>query len=187
MSNRYQYSRPQAVIWADDYETNGGVYVPAGTEFSDFIILSDHNRQAIDIKQVRIENRKRMINGTMRSYHIADKDTFSWSWNLIPSRAFSEDPVFGETGLLENSPSLYTVDKGAGGVDIKSWYQSHRGAFYMLLSYDQYDEFAADKYNHLREYSRVVKVMFADFSSTVEKRGGTNHDLWNISVTLEEV
>jgi hypothetical protein len=32
-----------------------------------------------------------------------------------------------------------------------------------------------------------MQVYFADFNYTVVKRGGDNHDLWNISVTLEEV
>jgi hypothetical protein len=32
-----------------------------------------------------------------------------------------------------------------------------------------------------------MQVYFADFNYTVVKRGGNNHDLWNISVTLEEV
>jgi hypothetical protein len=32
-----------------------------------------------------------------------------------------------------------------------------------------------------------MEVYFADFNYTVVKRGGANHDLWNISVTLEEV
>ena len=32
-----------------------------------------------------------------------------------------------------------------------------------------------------------LQVYIADFNYSVVKRGGSNHDLWNISVTLEEV
>jgi hypothetical protein len=32
-----------------------------------------------------------------------------------------------------------------------------------------------------------MQVYIADFSYDVVKRGGSNHDLWNVSVSLEEV
>lgn len=188
ISGRFQYARPQAVIWADAYEISNGVYVPTGTEFEDFLILSDHNRSEIDMRKQRIENRRRMINGTMRSYHIADKLEFNFSWEMLPSRAFNKDPEFDSSGNPSaTSLNDYTVDKGAGGVDLNMWYESHPSPFYMLLSYDRYDNFATDQYNHLREYSQVVQVYFSSFDTTVVKRGATNHDLWNISVALEEV
>jgi hypothetical protein len=50
-------------------------------EKEDFVICSDHNRAEMSITQQRIESRQRMINGTMRSYHIADKVSLSVSWN----------------------------------------------------------------------------------------------------------
>jgi hypothetical protein len=39
----------------------------------------------------------------------------------------------------------------------------------------------------LNRYNQIVQVYFSDFNYSVVKRGATNHDLWNISVTLEEV
>jgi hypothetical protein len=33
----------------------------------------------------------------------------------------------------------------------------------------------------------VLEVFVSDFSYNVVKRGGTNHDLWDISISLEEV
>lgn len=187
MAGRSVYSRPQAVVWSDAYETSNAKYVPSGTEFEDFIILSDHNRSEISIQKQRIENRRRMINGTMRSYHIADKRAFSWSWEMFPSRAFSDSPTFSASGTLINSVDDYTVDLAAGGVDILGWYENHQGPFYMLLAYDKYNDFSVDTYSHLNEYNEVVQVYFSGFDTEVVKRGGTNHDLWNISVDLEEV
>ena len=187
MAGRSVYSRPQAVVWSDAYETSNAKYVPSGTEFEDFIILSDHNRSEISIQKQRIENRRRMINGTMRSYHIADKRAFSWSWEMFPSRAFSDSPTFSASGTLINSVDDYTVDLAAGGVDILGWYENHQGPFYMLLAYDKYNDFSVDTYSHLNEYNEVVQVYFNGFDTEVVKRGGTNHDLWNISVDLEEV
>jgi hypothetical protein len=57
----------------------------------------------------------------------------------------------------------------------------------MLLAYDKYNEFNVLPYQHLNEYNEVVQVYFSSCESSIIKRGGTNHDLWNISVTLEEV
>ena len=59
----------------------------------------------------------------------------------------------------------------------------------MYLAYDKYSNFGKDDaaYGHLSQYNQIMQVYFADFNYTVTKRGGSNHDLWNISVTLEEV
>jgi hypothetical protein len=143
-----------------------GASVPAQTDpnlIDQFLILSDDNRGAIDINQERLEQRQRTINGRMRSYHIADKLKFSWSWNLLPSRA--------------------------GGVEILDWYENHKGPFWMYLAYDKYSNFGDDNaaFGHLAQYNQIVQVYFADFSYSIVKRGGNNFDFWNISVTLEEV
>ena len=186
MAGRSRYARPQAVVWADAYETSNAKYVPSGTEFEDFLILSDHNRSEISIEKQRIENRKRMINGTMRSYHIADKKIYSWQWDMFPSRAFSDSPTFSASGVLTNSVDDYTADLAAGGVDLVDWYENHQGPFYMLLAYNKYNEFTVAPYSHLNEYNEVVRVFFSSCEHSVIKRGGTNHDFWNISVALEE-
>jgi hypothetical protein len=156
-----------------------------------FLILSDHNRSELRFSPKRIEQRQRTINGRMRSYHIADKLEISWSWDNLPSRAYSESPEFGSNGLsaLKGTQSEYTADGGAGGVDLLDWYETHRGPFWMFLAYDKYNNFknTADPYDHLHQYNQVIQVYISDFNYTVVKRGATNHDLWNISVTLEEV
>jgi hypothetical protein len=228
MAGRKKYGRPQAMLLADNPGTIvDGSYVPLGNEIGSdgyftnqngrFIILSDDNRQPIEFKQERIEKRERMINGRMRSYHIADKLTISTSWQMLPSRSHFLSPDF--QGISEyssavgksiydvkyldpgqippvknnsyNKQGIYTTDGGAGGAEILDWYETNPGSFWVYLSYDKYTNFAQQNdetpYDNLAKYSQIVEVYFSDFSYTVEKRGGSNYDFWNINLTLEEV
>jgi hypothetical protein len=166
-------------------------YAPIGDEFTDFIVLSDHNRSPIDFSIERIEKRERMINGRMRSYHVADKLTISVSWDMLPSRSFLNGPDFETDGtpdptVLANR-EMYTVDGGAGGVELLDWYESNPGSFWVYLSYDKHNNFETDQYSRLSEYNQLVEVFFSDFSYSVEKRGNGTHDFWNVSLSLEEV
>ena len=206
ITGRRRYQRPQAVLWSDNPGTlSEGLYVPNGFEvgadvpvetdpnlIDQFLILSDHNRGAIDINTERLEQRQRTINGRMRSYHIADKLNFTWSWNLLPSRAFYQNAEFNTaTGIspYQNNTQEFTSDGGAGGVELLDWYENHKGPFWMYLAYDKYSNFGDDNaaFGHLAQYNQIVQVYFADFNYSIVKRGGNNFDLWNISVTLEEV
>jgi preprotein translocase subunit YajC len=167
----------------DGYEVN------AATAGDDFLVLSDHNRKDISFKPERIEKRERMINGRMRSYHIADKRTISTSWDMIPSRAFSLDPQFDvTTGSVTGLGTQYTVDGGAGGNELLDWYNRHTGSFYVFLAYDKKSSFAeSGQYGRLSEYGEVIEMFISSFDYNVVKRGGSNFDFWNVSVTLEEV
>lgn len=189
--------RPQAILWSDNFgsvaqsssSANLQLAVPDGEEFSDFLVLSDDNRSEIAFTCERIENRKRMINGTMRSYHVADKLSISWSWEMLPSRAFNKDPLFN---VLTGKPEAidlndYTTDGGAGGVEILNWYENHQGPFYMYVAYDKYNNFTSNKYSYLSQYNQLLHVYFSSFEYEVVKRGASNFDFWNISLTLEEV
>lgn len=218
MSGRQKYARPQAILFADNPGTilENGKRVPDGYEIGSeqssgeaFIILSDHNRGPIEAKITRIEKRERMINGRMRSYHIADKLSISLSWSMLPSRSFSASPEFNSSGesslresgsrdpgtdnsyqILPNITSLsekFTADGGAGGAELLDWYENNTGSFWVYLAYDKPQNFSENKYGRLSEYNQVVEMFFADFSYSVQKRGGSNHDLWNVSLTLEEV
>ena len=205
ITGRRKYARPQAMLWADNSGTlDNGLYVPNGYEiggdtgtesntdlFNQFLILSDDNRAPISMTPTRIEKRERMINGRMRSYHIADKLNISTSWTLLPSRSYYTVPDFSpEDGKSSLSSAMqYTTDGGAGGVELLDWYENHQGSFWVYLAYDKYSNFGKDDnaYAHLPQYNQLVEVFFSDFSYTIEKRGGSNFDLWNISVTLEEV
>jgi hypothetical protein len=216
---RKKWSRPQAMLWSDSAGTLvDGIWVPTGYEkLSDetglsqnqldnsFIILSDHNRGEITINTQRIEQRKRMINGTMRSYHNADKLVINTSWAMLPSRSHSVRPNFNQnTGLsiynketperpADGSPytqqNEYTADGGAGGNEMLTWYQEHTGPFWVYLAYDKYSEFGdnSESFGKLAQYNQVLQMYLASFDYTVVKRGGSNHDMWNISISLEEV
>jgi hypothetical protein len=205
LTGRRRYQRPQALLWSENPGTLvNGVYLPTGYEvqgnfdasantslINQFLILSDHNRGELNFTPTRIEQRQRTINGRMRSYHIADKLTMSVSWTNLPSRAYYQDAGFLSTGLSpeKNTTNEFTSDGGAGGVELLDWYENHKGPFWMFLAYDKYSNFgkADADYGHLAQYNQIMQVYIADFSYSVVKRGGANHDLWNISVTLEEV
>lgn len=203
MVGRKKYTRPQAVAWSNNPGTlTGGIYVPTGQEvgadpslteggINEFLVLSDHNRSELSFSPQRIEQRQRMINGNMRSYHIADKLNISWNWSNLPSRAYADPAYFDSVGSsgMDNTILSYTVDGGAGGVELLDWYETHQGPFWMFLAYDKYSNFGKDSESmmHLVEYNQIIQVYFSNFTYDVAKRGRSNHDLWNISVTLEEV
>lgn len=207
MNGRRRYQRPQAMLWSENSGTLAeGLYVPYGLEIGgdpglvtdpnvidQFLILSDDNRSPLDFSPTRIEKRERMINGRMRSYHIADKLTLSTSWEMLPSRSYFTVPEFnistGKSPYYKDKSLEYTSDGGAGGVELLDWYENHKGSFWVFLSYDKYSNFGKDEdaYAHLPQYSQLVEMFITDFSYSVVKRGGSNFDFWNISVTLEEV
>jgi hypothetical protein len=219
---RKTWKRPQAMLWADaaptitedskiipvGYEIGSDLNgIPAVDQEDTFIILSDHNRAAMEISTERIEQRQRMANGTMRSYHIADKLSISTNWSMLPSRGFEIIPnftqEFGKPQVLTpadkgrpfpntyfaDKSQQYTVDGGAGGGELLDWYENHKGPFWVLLSYDKYNNFGDDNAarTHLSEYSQALQMYISNFSYSVVKRGGDNFDMWDVSVTLEEV
>jgi len=204
IQGRKKYARPQAMLWSENAGTlKNGIYVPYGYEIgsgttetdtsliNQFIILSDDNRDAINMQTTRIEKRERMINGRMRSYHIADKLNISTSWKMLPSRSYALDPEFNSTGLssMANSSMEYTTDGGAGGVDLLDWYENHKGSFWVYLAYDKKSNFGTDdnSYAHLDQYNQLVEVFFSDFKYSIVKRGSSNYDFWDVDITLEEV
>lgn len=207
IAGRKKYSRPQGLLFSDNvgqFDNTSGVYYPDpnSIEKEDFIILSDHNRSAISLSSQRIESRQRMINATMRSYHVADKINLSVSWENIPSRSFSRNIQFsGLTGkpIMNTSDYEYTVDGGAGGVELVEWYESHSGPFWVYIAYDRYDNFKVtnpstgekeikdSSFNHLNVYNDYRYMFFSSFDHSVQKRGATLQDLWSVSLSLEEV
>jgi hypothetical protein len=128
----------------------------------------------------------------MRSYHIADKLVLSTSWTRVPSRSFASFPGLDplSANASPGSGEQYTSDGGAGGVEILDWYNNHQDSFWVYLAYDKYTDFAEDdanRYSRLGQYNEVIEMFISGFSYSVEKRGGSNFDFWNISVSLEEV
>lgn len=208
MLGRKKYQRPQAMMWSENSGSlRNGLYVPNGLEVNSdpggetnpaaldqFLILSDDNRSTLDFQIERIESRKRMVNGRMRSYHIADKLKLSTSWDMLPSRSYALRPDYssatdGKSPYANDRSLEYTTDGGAGGVDILKWYENHKGSFWVYLAYDKFSVFGEtdEAYAHLPQYNQLIEMFISDFSYSVVKRGGTNYDFWNISVALEEV
>ena len=194
LAGRQRYQRPQALLFADNPGTIvDGIYVPdgyeagsAGSNPTSFIILSDHDRGPIDFKTTRIETRQRLVTGKMRSYHIADKLTLNLSWSMLPSRSHELSPNYDSAGA--SSALEYTADGGAGGVDLLNWYENHTGSFWVYLAYDKFSNFESDTnpYAHLGQYNQVVEMFISSFDYSVQKRGGTNYDMWNVNISLEE-
>lgn len=217
MSGRQKYHRPQAMLWSTNPGTlvlsdpenpsSNSIYVPAGYEIGantteitnldqslvdNFIILSDDNREELKFDTERLEQKERMINGRMRSYHVADKLTLSTSWSNLPSRAYSSLPEFnlssGKSPSYNSNSAEFTTDGGAGGAEILNWYETHKGSFWVFLSYDKHTNFGTDAEakTRLPEYSQVLEMFVSSFDYSVSKRG-QKFDFWDISVTLEEV
>jgi hypothetical protein len=78
--------------------------------------ITEHNRSELNIGVNRIENSKRMANGTLRKYIIADKREFSCSWSMLP------DATVG------------TVDGKWGGSAIETFYNTTPGAFTLTIT-----------------------------------------------------
>lgn len=209
MSGRKKYGRPQAILWSENAgQLNNGIYVPNGYEvgydddsitdltlLNQFLVLSDHNRSAINFGNQRIEQRQRMVNGRMRSFYVADKLTMNVSWSNLPSRGFAYKAKFNEFGNATSpvdTQDRFTVDGGAGGVEMLEWYENHSGPFWVYLAYDKNANFKDpinpdSQYERLAEYNQIIQMYITDFSYTVTKRGTSTHDFWDITVALEEV
>ena len=205
MAGRKKYGRPQAMLLANNPGTIiDGKITPLGNEFEDFIILSDDNRGELNFKINRLEQKERMINGRMRSYHIADKLSVGVQWDNLPSRSYASLPEFSIEGksLLNSDTGIriftddgwatvdrqyFTTDGGAGGVELLDWYNNNQGSFWLYLAYDNYANFNTGIYSRLSQYNEVVEVFFEDFTYSVIKRGSGTHDYWNVSMDLEEV
>lgn len=90
----------------------------------------------------------------------------------------------------------YTSDLGAGGAEILEWYKNNKGSFWVYLGYDNYKNLSDDieggevvktKYQKMSNYAEVVEVFFGSFDYSVQSRGASTFDYWNINLSLEEV
>lgn len=171
------WTRPALMLFTKNQPTpvnaNSGQYQLGDVAGTDFIYLTDDSRSELQISIDRIEFKKRMINGRMRSYHVADKKSFSVNWKDLPSL---------KTELSESrfqaSPSGW-----ASCQEMLTWHKNHSDSFYLTLVYDTPTAAAEVPLKYSLE---TYNVFFEDFSYVVKKRG-PKHDLWDISMTLVEV
>lgn len=170
------WTRPALMIFTEAAPTvvnaNSGQY-DLGTAGSNYLYLTDDGRSQMQVAIERIEYKKRMINGRMRSYHVADKKTFSVSWKDLPSQK-NELSEVRFSGLTTGWASCQ---------EMLTWHTDHPNSFFLNLVYDTPE---ANQDTPLRYKLETYNVFFDDFSYTVTKRGQT-HDLWDISMTLVEV
>lgn len=124
--------------------------------------LSDHSRSPLSVSYEIINNKHRTVNGTLRNFHTATKRTFSCSWDLLPHT------------------SVKTVDGGLGAADLNNFYFLNQGKVLdLILTYGYQTGQGAWS-------SDTIKVVISDFSLEIAKRGGA-HDLYNTSISMEEV
>jgi len=141
------------------------MYLPRGTAITiGGTKLTEHNRSEIEISPERIENKRRMIDGTLRKNVIATKERISVSWENLPSN------------------DSYVVDaaNGAKGARyIKYIYENSTGVVTVVLTYDQPGGGT----------SITKSCMISSFSYVVLKRSDhpAGFDLVNVSLELEEV
>jgi hypothetical protein len=96
------FARPSAIVLEDE-------------------TLTDHNRSSIAISYQRIHDTVRTQFGQLRKYHIADKRSFSLSWEMLP-----------ET-------SLHTVDGGMGAREMQNFFLEKTGQMFMTITYNAGD------------------------------------------------
>jgi hypothetical protein len=121
--------------------------------------ITDHGRSSLSETTERIENKQRMVDGTLRRYSVTKKRSWTCSWDNIPS-----------TNL--KAAGLTTVDGGWAGEDMESFHNRTDGSFQV-------------QFRRGDGTVTTVTVMIGDFSKEVVKRGIV--DLWNLDITLEEV
>lgn len=171
------YSKPSLIIFSLTEPIAGTGANSGKWDFSPStpLYLTDDNRSSLSIAPQRIESRRRMIDGTMRSVHVADKMAFSTSWESLPSRKTRPTPAVSD-GLSNK----ITSDAFGAGQDIKAWYDANFSDFWMLLVYDA--SVTGNSTTNVEKYN----VFFDEFDFSIVKRGQHN-DLWDVSISLVEV
>jgi hypothetical protein len=151
------------------WKENAIMYWKDGTEW---IKVSDHNRAPLDISWERFETRNRMVDTTLRRYTVGKKRTLQCDWTSLPAK---------KDFTYQGKQGMSTVDSGMSGEEMEAFHNTHDGMFEIQLRKGN------DEAKTLSDSTiEIVKVMITDFSKTVEKRSGAV-DLWNVSVSLEEV
>lgn len=120
--------------------------------------VTEHNRQPLEVTNERIEDVKRMANGTLRKYYVADKRVFNTSWEMVPS---------GTKYLVDNA--------NWGGELIKEfYYNAGKNAFQIKI-----------RRGEGSNTHETATVIFSSFNYTIVKRGVDT--FYNISLEMTEV
>lgn len=147
-------------IYARDLLVNPNAQIPADQSW---IKLTEHNRSDIAMGVQRIEKTQRMSNGDLRKFFIADKKTFSFSWDMLPGTR------------------IYTVDNQWGALDIIKFYESLEGQSTFTIRFN----FAKNGSNQESSGYEEYTVSCTSFDATLVKRGEV--PFYNISMSVEQV
>ena len=148
-----------SVLWI---EAKDILATPAGTTKT-WNKVSEHNRSPLEINVERIEAITRTSNGTLRKNHIADKRSFSMSWEMLPSYRD------------------LTVDGGWGAEDLRQFYLSDDGKKTFNIRINLAKTGSDQSSSGYESYA----VSFSNCSFSVLKRGIQPH--WSVSLTMDEV
>ena len=147
------------------------ILLPADKDNLKFRRVSEHNRSEFNQKTLRIEQNKRMSNGSLRRYFIADKKQWDVSWSMLPS--------------YRNE----TVDGAWGAEDIKAFYESEDGQKVFQIKINtsispsliENDTPSSVGFDDLNTYD----VVFTSCDFTVVNRGLQTY--WNVNLSMEQV
>jgi len=148
-----------SVLWI---EAKDLLATPAGTTKT-WNKVSEHNRSPLEINVERIEAITRTSNGSLRKNHIADKRSFSVSWEMLPSYRD------------------LTVDGGWGAEDLRQFYLSDDGKKTFNIRINLAKTGSDQSSSGYESYT----VSFSNCSFSVLKRGLQPH--WSVSLTMDEV
>ena len=148
-----------SVLWI---EAKDLLATPAGTTKT-WNKVTEHNRSPLEINVERIESITRTSNGTLRKNHIADKRSFSVSWEMLPSYRD------------------LTVDGGWGAEDLRQFYLSEDGKKTFNIRINLAKTGSDQSSSGYESYT----VSFSNCSFSVLKRGLQPH--WSVSLTMDEV
>lgn len=124
--------------------------------------ITEHNRSPIEISHTIIEKSKMMASGQTRRFVIAQKKRLQVSWSLMPSS------------------SSMTVDGKYGALDLRNLYVISNGTFTVQLKYRGSIEETISMYATDASFEVVKRNVKATVSSSPQ-------ELWNVSLTLEEI
>ena len=148
-----------SVLWI---EAKDLLATPAGTTKT-WNKVTEHNRSPLEINIERIESITRTSNGTLGKNHIADKRSFSVSWEMLPSYRD------------------LTVDGGWGAEDLRQFYLSDDGKKTFNIRINLAKTGSDQSSSGYESYT----VSFSNCSFSVLKRGLQPH--WSVSLTMDEV
>lgn len=90
---------------------------------------TEHNRDSLNVDETRIERSERMVGGTLRKNHVADKHRISASWSMLVSATAFDGKLAGK-GMKD----FYESSTGKGSFPVVLAYDGTKQSFTMSFS-----------------------------------------------------